>query len=70
MRKIVLARSAVAVVGFALPVASPANAEDKTVVVKKKGHDGDAQHHKTVVVKPDQKPAVKGDIKTNRDVGD
>lgn len=53
MQKIILALGAVAVLGVTLPLATPANAEDKTVIVKHgHHHDWDMHHHhKTVIIK-------------------
>ena len=53
MRKIVLALGALALIGFTLPLAGPANAEENTVVVKRHHHDWDRDrhHHKTVIIK-------------------
>ena len=39
MRKLLIALSALAVVGFALPVTSSANAETKKIIIKRGHHD-------------------------------
>jgi hypothetical protein len=49
MRKLALALSALAIVGFAAPLVTSASAE--TVIVKKHHHDWDRPHHKTVIIK-------------------
>ena len=60
MRKILLALTAVAAVGIAVPLAMPAHAED-TVVVKKPDHDRVMVHHprkKVVLIERRHRNAV------------
>jgi hypothetical protein len=37
MRKFVISLAAIAIAGFALPVVAPANAQDRTVIIKRDG---------------------------------
>jgi hypothetical protein len=59
MRKLFIGLGALAVAGFALPAATPASAQDRTVIIKKdRGHHEGWRHHnwrrhnaKVVIVK-------------------
>ncbi len=52
MRKLFIGLGALAVAGFALPAATPASAQDRTVIIKKDRaqYEGWRRHHAKVVI--------------------
>jgi lipopolysaccharide export LptBFGC system permease protein LptF len=67
MRKIFMALAAVAALGLAVPLSAPAEAQDRTVIIKKRG-DGPSYHsrRKVTIIKQDRRPRYYGENRRSR----